>query len=244
MVGFKIDISKAYDRLEWRYLEGILHKFGFSRVWVERIMKCVTTVSYSFLQDGSVFGNVQPQRGIRQGDPISPYLYILCAEGLSSMIRRHEEVGLLHGCKIARSAPPISHLLFADDCHFFFKATTQEAESMKNILQRYESLSGQAVNYRKSAVVFSPNTVTPCRRQVCDILRVHEVINSERYLGLPMYIGRGKTNAFNFLKERISQKLQHWSNKSISKGGKLVLLKTAAQSIPNFWMNLFLIPGR
>ena len=128
VVGFKIDISKAYDRLEWRYLEGMLHKYGFS--WVERIMKCVTTVSYSFLQDGSVFGNVQPKRGIRQGDPISPYLYIPCAEGLSSMIRRYEEVGLLHECKIARSASSISHLLFADDCYFFFKATTQEADSI------------------------------------------------------------------------------------------------------------------
>lgn len=86
-------------------------------------MACVSTVSYSFLQNGNVFGKVLPQRGIRQGDPISPYLYILCAEGLAGMLNRFEEANLIHGCKVARGAPSISHLLFADDCYFFFKAT-------------------------------------------------------------------------------------------------------------------------
>lgn len=70
-----------------------------------------------------MFGEVIPQHGVRQGDPIFPYLYILFAEGLSGMIRVYEDCGLLHGCKIANNAPPISHLLFADDCYFFLKAT-------------------------------------------------------------------------------------------------------------------------
>lgn len=83
IAGLKLDISKAYDRLEWPFLESILKKFRFNSVWVDRVMKCVQTVRYSFLQDGCEFGDIQPKRGIRQGDPISPYLYILCAEGLS-----------------------------------------------------------------------------------------------------------------------------------------------------------------
>lgn len=88
VAGLKIDVCKAYDRLEWNFIEGMLHKFGFHEVWIERVMVCIKTVSYSFIQQGTVFGEVQPQRGIRQGDPISPYLYILCAEGLSSIIKR------------------------------------------------------------------------------------------------------------------------------------------------------------
>lgn len=131
----------------------MLKKFGFGSLWIERVMKCVRTVSYSFIHDGFEFGNFEPQRGIRQGDLISPYPYILCVEGLSSMIRRNEETGLLHGCKIARGAPEISH-------------------SMKRILQRYEILSGQYVNYGKSVVTFSPNTRVSCKTQVCDILQV------------------------------------------------------------------------
>lgn len=181
--------------------------------------------------------------GVRQGDPISPYLYILCAEGLSSIIRRYEDVGLLHGCSIARGAPPISHLLFADDCYFFFIAKISEANSMKSILMRYEKLSGQAINLQKSSVVFSPNTKQVDRAQVCATLLVNEVSAPGNYLGLPMFIGRQKSRVFDFLTERVINKLQGWSNKTISKGGKMVLLKTAAQSIPNFWMNLVHIPN-
>ncbi|WOG86655.1 hypothetical protein DCAR_0205872 [Daucus carota subsp. sativus] len=243
VVGLKLDVSKAYDRLEWNFLEAIMVKFGFYDIWRQRIITCVRSVSYSFIHEGEVFGDVQPQRGIRQGDPISPYLYILCAEGLSSMLKRHEDMGLIHGLSVARGAPSVSHLLFADDCYLFFKATAAEALTVKNLLLRYENLSGQAVNFRKSSVVFSPNTTTPTRTQVCDVLQVKEISTPGKYLGLPMHIGRRKHNAFKFLSDRVSQKLQGWGTKSISKGGKLVLLKTAAQTIPNFWMNLFLLPA-
>lgn len=78
-------------------------------------MTFIHSVTYSFIHEGAEFGRVVPQRGISQGDPISPYMYIMCAEGLSAIIKRNEEVGLLHGAKIARDAPIISHYLFADD---------------------------------------------------------------------------------------------------------------------------------
>lgn len=221
----------------------MLSKFGFHQVWISRIMTCVKTVTYSFLQQGQVFGEVKPQRGIRQGDPISPYLYILCAEGLSAIIRRNEEVGLLHGCKIARGAPTVSHLLFADDCYFFFKATKEEAMTMKSVLERYENVSGQAINLNKSSITFSPNTSVENRRLVCEAVEVREVDVPGKYLGIPMMVGRRKNEVFNFLSDRVRQKLQVWSNKAMSKAGKYILLKTAAQSIPNFWMNLMIIPN-
>lgn len=178
----------------------------------------------------------------RQGDPISPYLYILCAEGLSAMIRRNESVGLIHGCTIARGAPTISHLLFADDCYFFFRAVETEANVMKRILNRYEEMSGQVVNFNKSTVVFSPNTTEENRTKVCSQLGVCAVNNPGNYLGMPMMVGRRKVSKFKFLLEKIDQKLQNWGSKVISKAGKITLLKTAAQTIPNFWMSLFLIP--
>ena len=113
---------------------------------------------------------------------------------------------------------------------------------MKNILLRYEGISGQAINFNKSNVVFSKNTTTQNRDVVCRILEVKEVNTPGNYLGMPMHIGRKKTVVFNGLTERVKSKLQGWRHKSISKAGKLTLLKTAAQSIPNFWMNLFLFP--
>lgn len=234
MAGLKIDVLKAYDRLEWRFIEGMLEKFKFHHVWIQRIMTCIKTVSYSFLHQGEVFGELMPQKGIRQGDPISPYIYILCAEGLSSIIKRHEEMGLIHGIKIARRAPSVSHLLFADDCYFFFKAVETEAHVMNRIIKRYEDLSGQSVNFSKSLITFSPNTSPAIRGQICGILEVRESEAPGKYLGLPMAVGRKKNEVFNFLSDRVNQKLKGWQNKSISKAGKCILLKTAAQAIPNF----------
>ncbi|KAL8105516.1 hypothetical protein AgCh_029345 [Apium graveolens] len=163
-------------------------------------------------------------------------------EGLSAIINRHENIGLIHGCAIARGAPSISQLLFADDCYLFFRATEVEACTMKGILQRYENLSGQAINYTKSNISFSLNTSVEERSRICTVLYVQEVNVLGKYLGMPMYVGRNKNEVFGFLADRVTQKLQGWEKVSLSKGGKLTLLKTAAQAIPNFWMSLFLIP--
>lgn len=104
-------------------LLSICSRNNFSQLWIDRVMQCIKTVSYSFLRDGKVFGNVIPQRAVRQGDPISPYIYILCAEILSGMLKRYEVSGLVHGCKIVRSAPLVSHLLFAENAYFSFEAS-------------------------------------------------------------------------------------------------------------------------
>lgn len=243
VAGLKVDVSKAYDRLEWNFIEFMQKKFGFPQVWIDRVMKCVKTVSYSFLQDGKIFGNVEPKRGVRQGDPISPYLYIMCAEGLSGIIKRYEDDGLIHGCKIARGAPPISHLLFADDCYFFFRASQVEASIMRDILQQYQAVSGQMINSNKSNIIFSPNTPRGERVRICENLRVREAETPGKYLGMPMRMGRNKMEIFGFLKEKVQQKLQGWVNRDISTQGKLTLLSSATQVIPSFWMNLFLIPS-
>lgn len=242
IAGLKIDISKAYDRLEWGFIRNMMEKFGFNTTWINRVMGLIQSVSYSFLHSGTVFGDITPQRGVRQRDPISPYIYIMCAEGLSSIIRRNEVAGLVHGCIIARGAPTISHLLFADDCYFFFKATGTEAGNMKRILDRYESISGQQINYVKSGITFSPNTSAGCRGEVCAQLGVTEKQSPGKYLGMPIIVGRNNKMTLSFLGERVQQKLQVWQNKPLSKAGKVTLLKTAAQVIPNFWMNLFLLP--
>ncbi|XP_074377885.1 uncharacterized protein LOC141719405 [Apium graveolens] len=150
---------------------------------------------------------------------MSPSLYILCVEGLSVMLRRYEEVGLIHGCVIARGAPSISHLLFANDCYIFFKATEAEATNVKNLLGIYERVSGQAINHRKSNVCFSQNTTTMVRRNVCTVLHVGEVLTPGNYLGLPMQIGRKKNEAFTFLIDRISQNFRAGEGKRYLREG-------------------------
>jgi hypothetical protein len=119
-VALKLDISKAYDRIDWEYLRDIMSTMGFSQKWISWIMLCVETVDYSVIFNGNTVGPIIPGRGLRQGDPLSPYLSIICAEGLSALIRKAEGRGDIHGVKICKNAPIISHLLFADDCFLFF----------------------------------------------------------------------------------------------------------------------------
>ncbi|KAL5538918.1 hypothetical protein UlMin_042377 [Ulmus minor] len=90
-------MAKAYDRVEWSFIWGAMKKLGFSEGWIKKIMACVTSVYYSLLINGEKVGLINPSRGLRQGDPLSPYLFLLCAEGLSSIIHMYERTGKLQG---------------------------------------------------------------------------------------------------------------------------------------------------
>lgn len=110
---------------------------------------------------------------------------------------------MIHGCAIARGAPAISHSLFVDDCYLFFRANKSEAGVMKRILERYECISGQMINYAKSSITFSSNTGGESRKDVCDQLGVAAVQNPGKYLGMPMFVGRKKIAKFSFLAEKV-----------------------------------------
>ena len=105
-------MSKAYDRIEWGFLKAIMLRMGFAADWMNLIMLCVTTINYKVIREGIEVGSIVPSRGLRQGDLLSPYLFILCAEGLSSLIHHYEQAGLLHGVIVVRRAPSITHLFF------------------------------------------------------------------------------------------------------------------------------------
>ena len=104
-MAVKMDMSKAYDRVEWNFLSQVMTRLGFHTKWINWIMQCVTTVSYSYLINDSVYGAVSPHRGIRQGDPISPYLFILCGEVMSGLCRKAELEGTMRGVRVARGSP-------------------------------------------------------------------------------------------------------------------------------------------
>ena len=114
-MAVKLDMSKAYDRVEWHFLREMMQKMDFCSRWINWTMKCVETVSYSFNINGEVKEYIVPERGIRQGDPLSPYLFLMCSEGFSNLLTRAEEEKKISGLKISRKGPSLTHLFFADD---------------------------------------------------------------------------------------------------------------------------------
>lgn len=152
-------------------------------------MMCVETVDYSVIVNYELVGPIIPGRGLTRGDPLFPYLFILCAEGLSALIRKAERSGDLHGVSICTNAPTFSHILFADDFLLFFRADDNEAQVMKNILNTYELASGQAISLPKSEVFFSSVVPSPLKEAITNILGVRAVMGTCKYLGLPSMLG-------------------------------------------------------
>ena len=142
-MALKLDMSKAYDRVEWGFMEGLLRKMGFHEKWVALMMECITTVSYSILINGEPTGTIHPSRGIRQGNPLSPYLFILCIEGLHGLLNQAVIAGDIRGISICRNGPRLTHLFFADDSLLFCRASIQECQHILDILLTYERASGQ-----------------------------------------------------------------------------------------------------
>jgi hypothetical protein len=108
-------MHKAYDRVEWVFLEAMMRKLGFAERWISLMMACVSTVRYQIRFNSEDTYMFTPTRGHRQGDPLSPYLFLLCAEGLSNLLMHEEEVGGIDGVRVCINAPSVSHLLFVDD---------------------------------------------------------------------------------------------------------------------------------
>jgi hypothetical protein len=115
LCGVKLDMHKAYDRVEWVFLENIMRRMGFDDGWTSLMMACVRSVRYQVRFNSEETDLFVPTRGLRQGDPLPPYLFLLCVEGLSSLLLHEEEVGGIDGVRVCRNASSVSHLLFADD---------------------------------------------------------------------------------------------------------------------------------
>lgn len=142
LMGIKIDMSKAFDRVEWDFLMEIMRKLGFSDKWCQLVYQCISSTSFSVLLNGSPTEFYKPTRGLRQGDPLSPYLFLICIESLSRTILKAESMGQIKGIKISRHAPPVSHLLFADDCIIFGKANAQTCHNLVKLLETSVFLLG------------------------------------------------------------------------------------------------------
>lgn len=177
-------------------------------------MLSVSCVSYSYLMNGSQFGRLGPERGLRQGNTLSPYLFICVVEAFLGLIARAERQGQIHGVRIAPTAPTVSALCFADDTMIFCRATSEDATNLRNTLERYALVSGQVINFDKSSMTFSAGVQPGLKNQIAQILGVQVVDQYDRYLGMPAVVGKSKQQIFSVIRARIQKRITGWGERT------------------------------
>jgi hypothetical protein len=205
-------------------------------------MTCVTSVRNTVRFNGVMSAPFTPARGLRQDDPLSPYLFPFIADGLSTLINRKVATGALRELVVCRNAPGVSHLLFADDTLLFFRASTGQAEVVKEILSTYGKCTGQQINPAKCSIMFNEKMQPALKEQVKSILQVEKDVLDARYLGQPTPKERMKGDRFQHLKDRLSKCLKDFSEKHMSSAAKEVLIKSVAQALPTYIMGVFKLP--
>lgn len=241
-MAVKTDMSKAYDRVEWCFLENLMEKMGFDRQWICWIMACVSTVTYSVLLNGSPHGFIRPERGLRQGDPLSPFLFIMCAEALVGCLNQSEARGKINGICLGPGGPAVHHLLFADDSLLLCRANEEESVELMRCLKLYGDASGQCINHQKSSIIFGSKVPEDKKLMVKGVLGIDKEGGEGSYLGLPECFKGSKRELLNFISEKLQSRLHGWYAQALSQGGKEILLKSVCFALPIYAMSVFRLP--
>ena len=241
-MAIKLDLEKAYDRLEWNFIHKVLQAFHFPPKLTRVIMSCISSTNISILVNGGMLEPFEPSRGIRQGDPLSPYIFILCMEYLSHLIEQKCVEGSWIPLKASRDNLGFSHLLFADDIILFCKVGHDACDAISDVLNKFFLESGQKISLEKSRIYFSPNVKKEERMEVCDLLGIQETRSIGKYLGFPLWHKGANRRQYNFVVERVMNKLSGWKAKFLSFAGRAVLIKSVMSAIPNHIMQGVALP--
>ena len=215
---------------------------NFGEKWVGWIMECVTSVQYSLLINGCPSKPFTHSRGLRQGDPISPYLFLFCANILSIALSKEESLNKIKGFTVGRSGISFTHLLFVDDSLFFFKIDKTTPLNLKNTILWYCKLSGQCINFSKFDLCCSPNTPQEIKNSLAQSLQVILVLSPSKYLGINFKL-RGKRVAdFQDIVDKVQGKFQGWKAKLLSQAGRTTLIASVLQAMPLYVFSCFKVP--
>lgn len=243
LMAVKIDLEKAYDQVSWPFLRRVLESAGFCPKLVELIMFTVSTASLSIIWNGSCTQSFRPSRGIRQGDPLAPYLFLLCMEVLSQNIKSAVDQKHWAPVMVCRGGPAISHVFFADDLFLFGAATVEQASVMEGILKDFCAVSGQRISYTKSQFHTSSNTRLEIIEELASRLNMTHTKVLGKYLGMPVMHGRVTVDNFDFLIDNLRGRLSTWRSKILSQAGRALLIQSVLTALPSYVMQITRIPS-
>ncbi|GJX80091.1 RNA-directed DNA polymerase, eukaryota, reverse transcriptase zinc-binding domain protein [Tanacetum coccineum] len=240
-VAFKIDIHKAYDSVEWSFMKQCLVHFGFHNNMITWIMSCLSSPMFSVNVNGYSHGFFKGMRGLRQGDPLSPYLFTLVMEVFSLMVKRKIEDDGNFKYHWRCDKLKITHLSFADDLMIFSSADLHSVKILSKALSEFSGVSGLVPNLDKSSVFFG-NVPENLKSAILQLMPLSVGILPVKYLGLPLITSRLSKHHCSGLIDNVKKRLLNWKNKALSFAGRLQLLNSVVSSIQVYWASTFILP--
>ncbi|GKU98657.1 hypothetical protein SLEP1_g11630 [Rubroshorea leprosula] len=238
---FKINFEKAYDKVSWSFLDYMMERMGFDIVWRGWISECLRSNTVSILVNGSATKEFSMTKGLRQGDPLSPFLFLMVAEALNGLTFAAVAKGYFRGVKIGEGELEISHLQFADDTLFMGEATEDNIWTAKCIMRAFELVSGLKINYRKSSLI-GVNTDEDWIRSMAWMLNCKTESLPCKYLGMPLGANPKRITTWRPLIDSFRRKLSVWKGRFLSLGGRITLINAVLSSLPVFLMSVYLLP--
>eukprot|EP00253_Pinus_taeda_P003838 PITA_03838 len=239
--GFVEDLSKAYDRINWQYLEEILGSFGFGNRWIKWVHSLISTPNFSILVNGTPSKTFKASRGIRQGDPISPFLFILAAEGLGRYLKKERATNNIKGLRLWGNELPITHQQFVDDIMLFGEPTVKEVRNLKKVLDLFAKASWMEINKEKSCT-FIFNTMEAVKSHLTRMLGFKQGELPTKYLGNVLDFNSKRLKNWQGVLEKLKNRVANWTFRTLNIAGRIVLVKSMLQAIPIYPLSIMAVP--
>jgi len=234
----KLDLAKAFDRLEWNFITSALRRIGFNNHFISLVNACISSPTFAVLANGEPTDSFTSQRGLRQGCPLSPYLFVIAINELSIRLQQALQDNNLYGISMGPNAPRLQSLLIADDLIICGKADVHEAQVIKTILNDFCCQSGQTPNITKSYIYFSKNVPSALKTQVKAVFPVQNLRLNTLHLGRPIIFShKDKNRAYNFISNKFFAKFGTLKANTLNHAGRLQYIKSVFSSIPIYYMS-------
>ncbi|GJY43054.1 putative RNA-directed DNA polymerase, eukaryota, reverse transcriptase zinc-binding domain protein [Tanacetum coccineum] len=235
---FKVDFEKAFDSLSWSFLMSIMEQVGFGSKWRKWIISCLDSDYASILINGSPTKEFKLERGLRQGDPLSPFLFILAVEALNVAIVEAIDNNLFYGIIVGKDKIHVSHLQFADDALILGEWSILNANNLPRILTCFHLASGLKVSFNKSKLF----EICVSSEELYSMASAIGYLTSQflcTYLGLPIGAKMSRCRNWEPLIDRFQKRLSKWKANYLSFRGRLTLIKCVLGSMGVYYFSTF-----